>query len=499
MKRWAAIFVAVGLLVGSVVVAPAATAGVAPSPSRLQPVLAMSDSTTCAVRETYRVYCWGGNVSGELGRSSFSVTQTVAPVNIVLNDAIAVYGSTTSETWGGSFCALKIDRTVACWGENGDYQVNGASTANVSTPTVVSGISAVASVAMGTYATCFVKQNGSVYCMGTSSAILGTSPVTAPTKVAGLSNVVSIAVGLHFACALKVDHTVWCWGSNPSGQLGDGTYDSKFVPVKVSGLTDASEVVAGGNHACALRSGGTVVCWGQQGSGQGGHVPISAAQKTNVPLSVTDVKGVTGIASTTNTNCATTATLVKCWGYGGVFQLGDSQQNSAFGAATAVVGLAKPTAIALSAVDTCEIADGGKVWCWGLNSSGGAGTGNLATARDGGGPGNAFGVPLTPRAIPILNGAPGKPSGSSKSAKKISITWAAPSTSNGTSAPTDYVIKYKLKGSTTWKTFKDSVSATRSATITGLTTGKYYQFRVYPKNWAGTGSASTASGYIKSK
>ena len=75
----------------------------------------------------------------------------------------------------------------------------------------------------------------------------------------------------------------------------------------------------------------------------------------------------------------------------------------------------------------------------------------------------------------------------------------APSTANGTSAPTDYVIQYKLKGTSTWKTFKDPVSATRSATVTGLTSGKYYQFRVSAKNWAGTGSVSAASGYIKSK
>ena len=43
------------------------------------------------------------------------------------------------------------------------------------------------------------------------------------------------------------------------------------------------------------------------------------------------------------------------------------------------------------------------------------------------------------------------------------------------------------------------MTPTRAATVTGLTTGKYYRFKVVPKNWAGVGTVSSVSGYIKSK
>ncbi len=92
-----------------------------------------------------------------------------------------------------------------------------------------------------------------------------------------------------------------------------------------------------------------------------------------------------------------------------------------------------------------------------------------------------FGLPAAPSAPRVLAGVAGT--------KKVSLSWSAPSASNGASI-TDYVIQYRKSGSSTWLTFNDGVKTSRSATVTGLSSGSTYQFRVQAKNDWGTGASS---------
>ncbi|MSW98761.1 MAG: hypothetical protein F2519_04800 [Actinobacteria bacterium] len=77
----------------------------------------------------------------------------------------------------------------------------------------------------------------------------------------------------------------------------------------------------------------------------------------------------------------------------------------------------------------------------------------------------------------------------------VSLAWQAPSF-NGGSAITDYVIRYSSNAGGSWTTYIDSVTAADTATITGLTNGVNYLFRVAAKNIAGTGPESSDSSQI---
>ena len=72
------------------------------------------------------------------------------------------------------------------------------------------------------------------------------------------------------------------------------------------------------------------------------------------------------------------------------------------------------------------------------------------------------------------------------------ITWSAPS-DNGGSAITDYIVEYRIATSGTWTTFSDGVSTATSASVTGLTAGSSYEFRVTAKNLIGNSLASFTS------
>jgi hypothetical protein len=83
--------------------------------------------------------------------------------------------------------------------------------------------------------------------------------------------------------------------------------------------------------------------------------------------------------------------------------------------------------------------------------------------------------------------APGVRSG------QVRLSWRAPG-SNGGSPVTDYAIQRSRNG-TTWTTIRDGVSTARAFTVSGLTNGTTYRFRVAARNALGFGpwSATVAA------
>lgn len=71
---------------------------------------------------------------------------------------------------------------------------------------------------------------------------------------------------------------------------------------------------------------------------------------------------------------------------------------------------------------------------------------------------------------------------------QVSLSWIAPSSTNGGGAITDYKIQYRVANSSaTWSTFSRAPSAATTATVTGLTNGANYKFQVAAVNASGTG------------
>jgi hypothetical protein len=92
-------------------------------------------------------------------------------------------------------------------------------------------------------------------------------------------------------------------------------------------------------------------------------------------------------------------------------------------------------------------------------------------------------------ATPTVPGAPNPVAGD----EQVSLTWTAPT---GGSAPTDYVVQYSSDGGANWTTFNDGVSTNTSATVTGLTNGTAYIFRIQAINVLGEGPFGSASGSV---
>ena len=92
--------------------------------------------------------------------------------------------------------------------------------------------------------------------------------------------------------------------------------------------------------------------------------------------------------------------------------------------------------------------------------------------------------PITPCTVPAVPTSLAGVAGNGQ----VSLNWSAPS-SDGGSPIADYAIQYSTDA-TIWKWFPHAASTATTATVTGLTSGISYIFRVAAKNGAGTGAYS---------
>ena len=98
----------------------------------------------------------------------------------------------------------------------------------------------------------------------------------------------------------------------------------------------------------------------------------------------------------------------------------------------------------------------------------------------------------SPVLVKTLTGRAVKPTGllAGATPRSVTLDWTTPSTSNGGTI-SDYTVRYRVSGATTWKSFADGVSTLTSATVTGLTVSRKYEFAVSAKTQFGSGSSAT--------
>jgi alpha-tubulin suppressor-like RCC1 family protein len=234
--------------------------------------------------------------------------------------------------------------------------------------------------------------------------------------IAGLSDdqpypVVQITAGAEHACLLLNTGEVWCWGDNTYGQLGHRTVDggectTACPAAPVAGVSGAVQISAGGDFTCAVVTGGAVQCWGGNGMNQLGRTVTTMCNGTpcdDTPAPASGVAGAVQIAAGGVYACARTAAgAVTCWGDNTYGQLGAGNVMPATGAVT-VKGIGPAVDLSTSLVGSITCAAGKTaVWCWGRNDYGG--TGHMPNTA---GDVMAMGKPVTqmPAAVPGLTGA----------------------------------------------------------------------------------------------
>ncbi len=235
--------------------------------------------------QTDRIYCWGRNAHGQLGRPANTVANpTPMATTTTLSGVVGLAaGFAYSCAWTGT--------DVRCWGSNENGQLGGGPAgAGVFTevPNVVSIGGAPARVYASDQHTCAVRTDGTLYCwgrnlgreLGDGTTTSRSTPVAVPVPA-----VIDVALGRSHTCALHADGSVRCWGENDTGQVGNGATTVSEDPTLVAVGEPVLQISSGYDHTCAIAASGAIRCWGVATSGRLGVTPTFPPWFTSPVLS----------------------------------------------------------------------------------------------------------------------------------------------------------------------------------------------------------------------
>ena len=176
-----------------------------------------------------------------------------------------------------------------------------------------------------------------------------------------------------------------CWGDNGAGQAGQpftSIIERLGAPAQVTSLVDVVEIAAGESFTCVRKRDATVSCFGRMtlpptrecphGPGEAcvesfkpGELEAATAEAYRAHT-IEGVHDAVQLAAGDGFACALTKPGdVWCWGSNTLGQLGTGDVAPHIGAVRANIS----DAIAISASsawDACALTRSGEVWCWGV-------------------------------------------------------------------------------------------------------------------------------------
>lgn len=231
----------------------------------------------CGLSADGRAYCWGSNRLGQLGDDGLTPERriTAKPVMVATTERFVGIAAGANHT-----CAVTRSGAVYCWGLDltGELgQAFAASTCDgfpcTRRPVRLETSIRFDSLSAGFGHTCGLS-GGAAYCWGRNDrGQLGTARSDdvcgvvacnlSPVRVAGVDTFTSISAGGDHTCGMS-GGAAYCWGSNQYGQLGTETPGVRNPsPIRVGTGLRLVSIEAKGIRTCGRTVEGREICWGQ--------------------------------------------------------------------------------------------------------------------------------------------------------------------------------------------------------------------------------------------
>ena len=325
--------------------------------------VSVGEGHVCAVASDNTLSCWGWNEDGQVGNGT--TIDRVSPQGI----AGEIVWSSVSAGRQHS-CGISVSLGLYCWGDNESGQIGLGDLTDRVVPTRVGTRTDWASVSSGSFHTCAIASAGALYCWGQNlqSAVGDGTQSTrlSPVRVGSTVNWRSVSAGDDFSCGVSTLNALYCWGFNYFGQLGTGDTASRSVPSRIAANVEWSQVSAGANHVCGLTVGGSLYCWGWGLYGQlgGGTRPEEITSPTQVGTR-TDWARVS--AGGSHTCGITSSGSAYCWGSNSQGQVGSGEIAEVITAPALVSGGLTWTSLDAGGA-SCAVSSNAKLFCWGADA-----------------------------------------------------------------------------------------------------------------------------------
>ena len=246
-----------------------------------------NETASYALDISGRVWSWGSNFQGQLGRQSDSVlNQTPARIEVLPKITHLATGKNHT-------LALSDKGEVWAWGANTAGQLGQGNLNSLTKPTRVLINAVIRAIAAGDTHSLAIDANGRLYAWGSNN--LGQLGTVTSSKLAGYSasplrvqlgfKLKQVDAGMHYTIALSDQGELYAWGWNGMGQLGKSAVHSTNQAIKISDLKRVREISAGAFHILALNERG-LYAWGDNRNSACG-ISSTQAEVVNRPNLIT--------------------------------------------------------------------------------------------------------------------------------------------------------------------------------------------------------------------
>ena len=277
---------------------------------------------TAAVDQEGKVYTWGYNDNGQLGNGT--TIDSKIPICISDISGNILNGKKIKQIAVGESHTVALDEQgkVYTWGYNYFGQLGDGTETDSRIPICISDISGnplqtktIIQVVVGENHTVVLDEQGKVYTWGWNfygelgDGIIAMGPggnySNSPICISDIPEhplqtkiITQISARDEYTAVLDQEGKVYTWGLNSSGQLGDGTTESKNTPQAISDIPGNKlngkkivQVSLGNSHSVAIDQEGQVYTWGNNDYGKlgDGTTEIGYNKHRSTPKCISEV------------------------------------------------------------------------------------------------------------------------------------------------------------------------------------------------------------------